>query len=152
MRECGADVSGILGFQRDLEDGRPWRDALARAQAPAASKEFTRTTLEICEASLPERIAAFTLGREEIIPATFRPLIEGLSRDAAQAARVKTLLWYLDRHVVVDGDEHGPMAAKLFRSHCMGDEAVHVRSLEAAARSLAARGVLWDEIAARIAR
>lgn len=151
MRECGADASGILGFQRELEDGRPWREALSRAKAPAASKEFTRTTLEICESSLPERIAAFTLGREEIIPATFRPLIEGLSRDAQQAARVKTLLWYLDRHVVIDGDEHGPMAAKLFRSHCMGDESVHMRALDAAARSLGARGALWDEIAARVA-
>lgn len=150
MRECGADIEGILGFQRDLQRGLAWREALARADAPRASKEFTRTTLEICESSLPERIAAFTLGREEIIPATFRPLIEGLSRDEAQARQVKTLLWYLDRHVVVDGDEHGPMAAKLFRSHCMTDAATRARSLDAAARSLGARGALWDEIASKI--
>jgi hypothetical protein len=63
---------------------------------------------------------------------------------------VKTLLWYLDRHVVVDGDEHGPMAAKLFRSHCMTDAATRARSLDAAARSLGARGALWDEIASKI--
>ena len=43
------------------------------------------------------------------------------------------------------------MAAKLFRSHCMGDESVHMRALDAAARSLGARGALWDEIAARVA-
>jgi len=152
MRECGAEVSGILGFQSDLEAGVAWREALARANAPQVSKEFTRTTLEICEASLPERIAAFTLAREEIIPATFRPLIEGLSRDAAQAARVQTLRWYLDRHVSIDGDEHGPMAARLFRSCCMGDEATVVRSLAAATRSLEARLALWNEIAARLAR
>ena len=95
-------------------------------------------------------MSAVTLGGGEIIPATFRPLIEGVSRDAGQAARGKTLLWYLDRHVVVDGDEHGPMAAKLFRSHCMGNDAVHARALEAAARSLGARGALWDEITAGI--
>ena len=152
MRECGADTSAILLFSHELMRGRPWRAALLESNAPAASRDFTRTTLEICEASLPERIAAFTLGREEIIPATFRPLIEGLSRDPAQAARVQTLVWYLDRHVTIDGDEHGPMAARLFRSHCLVDDATRRKSLAAAVRSLSARTRLWDAIAADLQR
>lgn len=152
MRECGANTTAILAFSDEVARGRPWRAALLDSNAPAASRDFTRTTLEICEASLPERISAFTLGREEIIPATFRPLIEGLSRDAAQAARVRTLLWYLDRHVKIDGDEHGPMAARLFRSHSLADDVVRSASLAAAIRSLSARTRLWDAVALALAR
>jgi hypothetical protein len=151
MRECGANTGAIQGFVHELMRGRPWRAALLESNAPAASRDFTRTTLEICEASLPERIAAFTLGREEIIPATFRPLIEGLSRDPAQAAHVRTLVWYLDRHVKLDGDEHGPLAARLFRSHCLADATTRSRSLAAAIRSLTARTRLWDAVALELA-
>ena len=152
MRECGADTGAILGFAHELGRGRPWRAALLESSAPAASRDFTRTTLELCEASLPERISAFTLGREEIIPATFRPLIEGLSRDTTQAARVRTLLWYLDRHVTVDGDEHGPMAVRLFRAHCLVDDSTLATALAAAIRSLTARTRLWDAVAGQIVR
>ena len=55
-------------------------------------------------------------------------------------------VYYLNRHIELDGDEHGPLAAKLLSELCGEDEA-NWKAAEAAARkSLAARAQLWDDV------
>jgi hypothetical protein len=147
MAEAGAAVAPINDFVAQLTAGAAWRTALGDSRAPAAAKAFVRTTLEVCEGPLSGRVAAFTLGREEIIPAMFTGVVNALA-GAGDLCRFK---WYLDRHIVVDGDRHGPMAAALFARICAVDAATHEASLTVARNVLAARLALWDAAAIAIA-
>ena len=63
--------------------------------------------------------AAFTFGREDLIPEMFRGFIRDLDARRRDGG-VKTLRWYLDRHIEVDGEDHGPMALRMVAELCGG--------------------------------
>ena len=54
--------------------------------------------------------------------------------------------YYLDRHIGLDGDEHGPMANRLLLSLCGSDESRWQVAEQAAVDSLEARRAFWDGI------
>jgi hypothetical protein len=57
---------------------------------------------------------------------------------------------YLNRHIHLDGEEHGPIANRLMQSLCGTDAGRWKIAEEAAVSALAARRVLWDGIHVRI--
>ena len=54
--------------------------------------------------------------------------------------------YYLERHIELDGDDHGPMAARLLESLCGDDETRWEKAEQAAVDCLIARQELWDAI------
>ena len=78
MDAAGANTAAIRAASRDIGEGAPWREVLDRRCPFPAAREFVAATLNLTGASLPEQVAAFTLGREEIIPAMFREAVERL--------------------------------------------------------------------------
>jgi hypothetical protein len=60
----------------------------------------------------------------------------------AQAA--PTLRYYLQRHVDLDGDEHGPLVRRLVARLAGDDAECWARVSEAACEALRARLTLWD--------
>jgi hypothetical protein len=153
MAEAGASDGPIRQFARDIAAGLPWPSVLDAAAAPAASRSFVRTTLDICAGSLHGRVAAFTIGREEIIPSMFRGIVAELARlpQPGQRSQLRLFEWYLSRHIALDGDRHGPMADRLFQRICLADERTLAESLAVALRVLQARIALWDAVQAAIA-
>jgi hypothetical protein len=93
------------------------------------------------------RVAAFTIGREEVIPSMFTSLIGELDMRRAQFTRLR---WYLQRHVDVDGGRHGPMSARLFQRVCLVDQETRKRSVEVGLEVLRARAALWDAVLAAL--
>lgn len=150
MEQAGADTGAIRRFLEDLDAGAPWERALASAAAPAAAKEFVEATLAVCAGPVHARVAALTVGREEVIPAMFRNILGELARAPADGGALETLRWYLDRHIDVDERRHGPMTARLFERICARDAATLDESLDVAARALAQRIALWDAVLAAI--
>ena len=63
---------------------------------------------------------------------------------------VDRLEYYLERHMHLDADEHGPMAAALLESLCGPCEARAAQAAAAAERCLQLRIALWDGIVAAI--
>jgi hypothetical protein len=151
MDAAGADATPIRRFVALLARGLPWEVALDDAGAPPAAARFVRGTLALLAQPLPARLAAFTLGREDVIPAMFRPLVAGVSA-SAPGGDLSRLVWYLERHVTVDGDEHGPMTARLFDRICLADATTLEQALAAARAALAERLALWDAVDAAIER
>jgi len=145
MRETGARTDVVESVVARLASGVD--PDVALAAAPPAAAAFSRTTFAIIRAgSLPAIAAAFTLGREELIPDMFRALVAGHALPGAPP--LPTLVDYLERHIHLDGDEHGPLAARLLVSVC-GDDPAHWSAARAAAElALTARLALWDGIVA----
>jgi len=147
MRECGAETEPILSFVDRVRRGVQVGAALADPSVPPSVAAFCETTMAIATSGARHRIAAaFAYGREEVIPSMFLRFVERLA--AASPASWSTLRFYLERHIGVDADEHGPMAKRLVESLCGDDPRLWAEATEAAAASLRARLRLWDGVVA----
>ncbi len=60
---------------------------------------------------------------------------------------IPTYLYYLQRHVQIDGQEHGQQSMRMLRNLCNGDLTKWRESAEGAIAALQARAALWDAIA-----
>ena len=145
MRSAGADIEPITRFVAQISRGRSVAAALEVAEAPRPAQAFVTSTWEFVEAdSLPAIAAAFTVGREDLIPDLFRGLVAQVT--ASDPVGYRTYLRYLDRHVRLDGDEHGPMALNLLKSVC-GDNPTRWKEARfAASLALEARWNLWEGV------
>jgi hypothetical protein len=94
--------------------------------------------------STEEVLAAFFYGREDIIPEMFRRLLDTLYNGKHNQDRLRHFIYYIDRHIELDGDSHGPMGRELLDDLVANSPEAHERSLRAACRSIKARIGLWD--------
>jgi hypothetical protein len=144
MEQCGADTGPIERFLRRLGPGGDVDGALRAALVPPGVERFVSHTLAVARhGALHERVAAFTVGREMAIPPMFARLIERLH---GVAPRWDKLLFYLERHIQLDGGKHSDAASALLADLC-GDDPVKWRGAVAAARAaLASRLALWTAL------
>lgn len=143
MRECGASTAVMDGVVARMEGGACVEEALQ--DAPEAAREFVRSTFAVIGGGkLHEIAAAFTFGREDLIPEMFRGFIR--DQDERLQGKLATFRWYLDRHIEVDGEEHGPMALRMVSELCGEDGAKWREANAAAVVALEARLALWDGI------
>jgi len=151
MRESGADTDPIRSFVDSVRGGMAVADALGESTIPSGIRSFVGTTMTIASSGQAHRIAAaFAYGREEIIPAMFRQLVENLS--AVSPDSWATLRYYLDRHIGQDSKQHGPQAKLLVRKLCGHDRTLWSEAIKAAQTSLEARLLLWNQVAASLNR
>jgi hypothetical protein len=149
MHDSGADTGPVDAFLTALRGGQTAESALNAAGVPPATAAFVRLSLEIAQnAELHRLAAAFGLGREDVIPSMFVQLLERLA--AAEPSRFGRFLFYLRRHVELDGDSHGPAALRLIDRECGSEPRLQREALETACDCLKARLLVWDEIHAAI--
>jgi hypothetical protein len=151
MKQCGANTAGIDGFLSDLRHGTGLLTALESPEVPEAARRFVQHTFKIIETgNLCEVAAAFTFGREDLLPDVFQRIVDELNTQAG--GRLDDFKYYLERHIGLDGDEHGPMATRLLQSLCGADDALWEMAEQAAVDCLIARQELWDGIYKAISR
>ncbi len=149
MLECGADTAPIDRLLAAIAQGQSWREALAASGAPAPAARFVEATFSILEAGkLHSTAAAFTFGREDLIPEMFRGFLR--DQDELLGGQLSTLRWYMERHIEVDGDEHGPLALRMVSELCGEDAQKWQEATEAAVEALQARIALWDGVVAAL--
>ncbi len=143
MEGCGAatgSMRALLASNRSLES--------ALDDVPHESAAFVRSTFAVIATGKPHRVAAaFTFGREDLIPAIFPAFVREL--DEQMPGKVSAFRYYLERHIEMDSDEHGPMALRMIRSLCP-DQRAWAEAQESAIAALTARLALWDGILRRI--
>jgi Protein of unknown function (DUF3050) len=150
MVAVGADPSGIDQFLARLGTGLAPDAALARTNVRASVRSFVARTFSIIDASSqPAIVAAFTFGREDVIPDMFRELVAALSR--AVPERSGLFQRYLERHIEVDGSSHGPLSRVMLIEACGTDPSAWEQARSAAAKAIHARLALWDGVVAEIA-
>lgn len=148
MQASGASTVAIDALIAGLRQGEPLDGLLAAA--PQAARAFVKSTFAfIATGKLHVVAAAFTFGREDLIPDMFRSFIR--DQNEAMAGRLEMLRWYMERHIEVDGDEHGPMALRMIAELCGDDNIKWSEATQAAEDALHARIALWDGIVEAIA-
>ena len=146
MARLGANTGPAKRLAKFLALGRDPRTALAECGAPEAAAAFSRVTLELAAHEHPAAAAAaFAFGREEVIPDMFRRFLERLGNEPGDPAA--WLRYYLDRHVELDGDAHGPAAERIVAHLCGEDSDAWRVARWAAERALTARCELWSAVA-----
>lgn len=149
MCDVGADSGAIYELFHHLEQGRPIAEALEECSPPPGVKQFVAQTFRVIDSGdLPSIASAFTFGREDLLPGLFARIIEQLNQHANGS--LESFVYYLDRHVALDGDQHGPMARKLMTQLCGDEPEAWQRAEEAAVAALESRLALWDAMDAAI--
>lgn len=143
MTDCGASVSSITDFLNFLREGVAVSEALRRINAPLPVQTFVASTFSTIESNQTVRIAAaFTFGREDLLPAIFERIVDQLN--LKNHGKLDNFRYYLNRHIELDSEEHGPMAERMIESLC-GNSSVNWHLAELAAKdALQARLSLWD--------
>ena len=145
MTHCGANTVPIDGFLNELRQGKPISATLESPGVPECARQFVRRTFDIIEGGNICAIAsAFTFGREDLLPAVFQRIVDELNMETGGG--LEDFKYYLNRHIGLDGDEHGPMANRLLLSVCGSDESRWQLAEQAAVNCLEARRALWDGI------
>ena len=144
MRQIGADTSTIESFVNAL-NSTDVSSSLALTPIDSAVKKFVAFTFEVINRGKTHEIAAlFTFGREDLIPDMFTEIVSQLGEN--EETNVSDLVYYLDRHIELDGDEHGPLALKLVADLCGNDDEKWNEALTVSKKGLQQRHLLWSGI------
>ena len=143
MRQFGASTAAIDSLLAKLETGTTLQDAIEIV--PLAARNFLQHTFaEIQRGNLCRIAAAFTFGREGLLPDVFSRIVDQMAADNPKSLAI--FQYYLQRHIELDGDSHGPLAEQLVARLCGDDRKKWMEAEEAAVGALRARQALWDAI------
>jgi hypothetical protein len=150
MRQAGADTRPIGRLLDLLRAGGPLGQSLAACGGPPPALDFVRRSFAVIESGATHRIvAAFTYGREDVIPDMFRRLVDSLA--AADPKTWGRFRYYLERHIAHDDEKHAPVCRRIVARLC-GDDPVKWAEASATAREcIESRIALWDALAAEMA-
>jgi hypothetical protein len=150
MKDCGAKTTFIEQFLEEVNSLQNIFVAIKKSDLHPNIKAFLDFTFRVIEEGKPHEIAAaFTFGREDLIPSMFTEILKSFQSNFLEKDLSK-LLYYFERHIELDADEHGPMAMRMITELCGEDqkkwsevEAVSILALEK-------RIGLWDAIEEQI--
>lgn len=144
MRQIGAETKGIQHFLDDVKQEQDITEALHKVEINQQTIEFVKYTFSVIESNESHKIAAaFTFGREDVIPDMFFQII---NHSRSKEKSFSKLTYYLNRHIELDGDQHGPLALKMIEALCGDDARKWNEVLEVSKLALQHRIALWDGI------
>lgn len=146
MLSAKADVNTIETFIGHLQTGSDLNEALTALPVEPEIKAFLTFTFEVIAQGKPHEIAAaFTFGREDLIPAMFTEILQGFQLNFP-ATDLSKLIYYFERHIELDGDEHGPMAMQMITELCGSDDQKWQEVVHISKEALQKRYDLWNAI------
>jgi len=144
MLQVGANTDEINNFIKNITLGNSIEYSLNETSIDSKLADFVKFSFSIIETNKPHLVAsAFTFGREDVIPDMF---IEILKNSDSENKIYNKLTYYLQRHIELDGDEHGPLSLKMISELCGNDDQKWSETLVVAKQSLEKRIEIWDII------
>lgn len=142
MKEVGANTTQIEDFIARIQMGTPVSRALEQVSAHPSLQDFVNNTMNtVVNGSVHQVLGSFFFGREDVIPEMFRSLLDSWCIDENDTPM---FVYYLKRHIELDGDSHGP-AAKIIIGNLTQDNPNALRQLAlSAVDAINDRINLWD--------
>jgi hypothetical protein len=150
MQQAGCNEEAITTLLNEIKDGLPVGEALKAEPITTAASNFVQHTFDVINRT-PAYIqaAVFTFGREDLIPSMFINMVKEISLQFP--GKVDTLIYYLERHIEVDGDHHSQLAYQMTAELCGDNDQHWQQATQAVKQALQARIDFWDGILATIA-
>lgn len=146
MKNCGANTFSIEEFLRNVISTQNIFVSIKQSDLHSNIKEFLDFTFRVIDEGKPHEIAAaFTFGREDLIPLMFTEILLAFQKSFPDVDLSK-LIYYFERHIELDADEHGPMAMKMIEELCGDDENRWDEVKNISIQALEKRIGLWNAI------
>lgn len=148
MREIGADTTTVERFIELISAGEPYAAALDKAGVHPVAKRFVSATLDTAlNGKTQEVLGSFFYSRENVIPLMFKGLLAGWKIDTATAPM---FVFYLERHIDLDTERHGPAAKAIIDEMYGSNEAALIELHRAAQAAVRERCIFWDGVLALV--
>ena len=144
MNQVQANTTEIEKFVKLIEENHNIKSAFKSINIDKRIADFVNNTFDVIATNQPHKIAAaFTFGREDIIPDMF---FEILKNSDANNKKYNKLRYYLERHIELDGDEHGPLSLQMISELSGENDQKWQETLIVAKESIQSRIQLWDAV------
>lgn len=146
MEASGANTNEIKYFLSQVQSLKNIFVAIKQSQLHPNIKAFLNFTFTVIEEGKSHKIAAaFTFGREDLIPSMFTEIMKNFQANFPNTDLSK-LIYYFERHIELDADEHGPMAMQMIAELCGADARKWAEVEQVSVEALEKRIGLWDAI------
>jgi len=150
MKFCGANTTDIEHFLSEVNSLHNIFVAIKKSNLHPNIKAFLDFTFRVIDEGKSHEIAAaFTFGREDLIPGMFTVILKNFQVNFPETDLSK-LIYYFERHIELDADEHSPMAIKMITELCGADVQKWNEVEEISILALEKRIGLWDAIEEQI--
>lgn len=150
MQDLKASTKQIDSFLEEVESTRNVFVAIKNSPLEKAIQDFLNFTFTVIEKGKAHEIAsAFTFGREDLIPSMFTEILKNF-KSVFPEADLSKLIYYFERHIELDADEHGPMAMQMIERLAENDPVKWKEIEMVAIEALEKRIGLWNAIEERI--
>lgn len=146
MQQCGANTEMVSDFLNHVKATQNIFVSIKQSELHPNVKAFLDFTFRVIEEGKPHQIAAaFTFGREDLIPSMFTEIIRNFQENFPET-NLSKLIYYFERHIELDADEHGPMAMQMISELCGDSEQKWKEVEEVSILALEKRIGLWNAI------
>ncbi|MGQ2982853.1 DUF3050 domain-containing protein [Flavobacterium sp.] len=146
MKACGADTNAVETFLDDVVETQNIFVSIRKSSLHEDIKAFLDFTFRVIDEGKPHEIAAaFTFGREDLIPSMFTEILRNFKQNFPEI-NLDKLIYYFERHIELDADEHGPMAMQMISELCGNDARKWKEVEEISLMALDKRIALWGAI------
>ena len=146
MIDIGVKVENIEKNIMLLSSSDSIENSIEKLDIHPKIKEFLKFTFSIIDEGKAHKIAAiFTFGRENLIPNMFNEILHEFQNNFTEKD-ISKLIYYFERHIELDEDEHGPMALQMVNELAENDPLKWEEIREISIVALEKRIGLWDAI------
>lgn len=146
MIDIGVKVENIEKNIMLLSSSDSIENSIEKLDIHPKIKEFLKFTFSIIDEGKAHKIAAiFTFGRENLIPNMFNEILHEFQNNFTEKD-ISKLIYYFERHIELDEDEHGPMALQMVNELAENDPLKWEEIRDISIVALEKRIGLWDAI------
>ena len=145
MNDIQSDISKIKSFLSNWDNKISPTENVEKEKLPKFVSDFLKFTFEVISLNKDYVTAAvFTFGREDLIPDMFIEILKNIKEE--DRVNIYPLIYYFERHIEVDSDEHGPLALEMVSELCGDNETRWNEAKIYSKKAMEMRIKLWDGI------